>query len=157
MNQTQQLALELSVVTEIELRYKNPIKPSQRPQVTNAEAAYRLFRDTWNPDTLELRESFKVMLLSRDSRVLGIATISEGGMTTSIADPRMIFAIALKANACGIILCHNHPSGNLQPSKSDIAVTRKIKKTGELLDITVFDHLIVTGEGYYSFNDGGER
>lgn len=151
----QQCIIDFTAVAEIHIRYTNPVKPSQRPQVTNPEAAYQLFLDTWNPDTLELRESFKIMLLSRGSRVLGIATVSEGGMTGAIADPRLIFAIALKAAASGIILCHNHPSGNLKPSTTDITITRKIKEVGELLDITVFDHLIISSEGYHSFNDEG--
>lgn len=151
----QQCIIDFTAVAEIHIRYTNPIKPSQRPQVTSSETAYRLFFDTWNPDTLELQESFKIMLLSRNKRVLGIVHISNGATAGTCVDLKYIFATAIKANASGIILCHNHPSGSLLPSDSDIKLTRQIKAAGELLDIPVVDHLIVTGEGYYSFNDGG--
>lgn len=155
MNQTQTV-LGFSVVTEIEVRYKNPIKPSLRPKVTSSQSAYEIFRDTWNPDTLELRESFKVMLLSHSNRVLGIANISDGGLTGTVADARLIFADAIKAAATCIILCHNHPSGNCKPSKPDQELTEQLRQVGDLLGIPVVDHLIITGEGYYSFTDNGE-
>ena len=77
-------------------------------------------------------EQFKVMLLNRANRVLGIFEVSNGSSTGTVADPKLIFAAAIKANACGIILAHNHPSGNLQPSKADIDLTRKVKEGGFL-------------------------
>jgi DNA repair protein RadC len=76
-------------------------------------------------------------------------------MTGTVADPRLIFMTALKVAACNLILCHNHPSGNLKPSEADIELTRKIVDAGRLLDIRVLDHVIVTAEGYYSFSDEG--
>lgn len=156
MNNQTHTAIDFTAVAEIHIRYTNPVKPSLRPQVTNPQAAYQLFLDTWNPDTLELQESFKIMLLSRNKRVLGIVHISNGATAGTCVDLKYIFATAIKANACGIILCHNHPSGSLLPSDADIKLTRQIKAAGELLDIPVVDHLIITGEGYYSFNNGGE-
>lgn len=100
-------------------------------------------------------EQFKVVLLSRANKVLGIIQISSGGIAGTVADPKLIFASALKACASSIILAHNHPSGNLGPSQADIQLTRKIKAGGELLDISVLDHVILSSEGYFPFADEG--
>jgi len=89
------------------------------------------------------------------NRLIGICKVSIGGTSGTIADPKLIFASAILANACGIILTHDHPSGTLRPSQADIALTKKAKEAGVLLDITVLDHLIVTEEGYFSFADEG--
>ena len=88
-------------------------------------------------------------------KALGIFEVSTGGVTGTVADPKIISVAALKANACNIIISHNHPSGNLQPSKADIEITEKIKMAGQLLEIKLFDHIIVSSEGYYSFADEG--
>ena len=88
-------------------------------------------------------------------KALGIFEVSTGGVTGTVADPKIIFVAALKANACNIIISHNRPSGNVQPSKADIEITEKIKMAGQLLEIKLFDHIIVSSEGYYSFADEG--
>ena len=106
-------------------------------------------------DTIELQEEFKVVLLNRANEVLGVYSLSKGGITGTIVDQRLIFAVALKCNATGIILCHNHPSGNLKPSEADVTMTSKIKKCGELFDISLLDHLIITKNGYFSFTQDG--
>jgi DNA repair protein RadC len=85
--------------------------------------------------------------------VLGIYEVSTGGITGTVADPRLIFAAALKANACAMIISHNHPSGNLKPSRQDEELTAKLKQAGQFLDIKVLDHLIITTETYFSFAD----
>jgi DNA repair protein RadC len=101
-------------------------------------------------------EEFKLMLLTRSNKVLGIASISKGGLSGTVTDVRIILQYAIKANASGIIICHNHPSGNLQPSESDLAITRKVKDSAVLMDIQLLDHLIITPEGeYYSMADEG--
>jgi len=87
--------------------------------------------------------------------VLGITSISEGGLSGTVVDVRLILATALKAGASSMILCHNHPSGNLKPSEADYKITQKIKDAGETMDIQVLDHLIITGEAYFSFSDEG--
>jgi len=87
--------------------------------------------------------------------VLGIVEVSTGGIAGTVADPKLIFAAALKGAATEIILSHNHPSGNLAPSQADIDVTRKIKEGGKLLKIAVLDHIIITSERYFSFADEG--
>ena len=94
-------------------------------------------------------------LMNRANRALGIAQVSHGGISGTVADPKVIFQHALKANASSVILLHNHPSGNTQPSEADIHLTKKLVEGGKLLDIAVLDHLIVTIDGYYSFADEG--
>ncbi len=81
--------------------------------------------------------------------------VSTGGVTGTVADPKLVFVAALKANACSIIISHNHPSGNLKPSQADEHLTQKIKLAGQFLDIKLIDHIIVSSEGYYSFADEG--
>ncbi len=104
---------------------------------------------------MELREEFKILLLNRANKVLGLVNISTGGVSGTVSDPKIIFASALKANASGIILAHNHPSGNLKPSEADLNLTNKVKKAGQLLEIAVLDHIILTSEQYFSMADEG--
>ena len=145
----------LSQVTEIQLTYKNKINPSNRPRITCSEDAYKILMENWNHDTLELLEEFKILLLNRANKVLGIVHISSSGVSGTVADPKLIFAAALKAASSGIILSHCHPSGNLKPSEADISLTNRLKNGGALLEISVLDHLIITEDGYYSFADQG--
>ncbi|HQT24752.1 MAG: DNA repair protein [Sphingobacteriales bacterium 17-39-43] len=142
-------------VSEIKLSYKLKQKASDLPQITTSAEVYSILIANWDKGLLEFLEQFKIILLNRANKVLGIAEISLGGVSGTLADPKVIFATALKACASSIILAHNHPSGNLKPSTSDIDLTNKLKAGGLLLDITVFDHIIVTSEGYYSFADEG--
>jgi len=109
----------------------------------------------WDSSTIEFVEQFKVVLLNRANRVIGIFNLSAGGTTGTVAEPKLVFASSILRNASSIILAHNHPSGNLKPSSADIDLTKKLKEAGKLLDIPVLDHLIVTTEGYYSFADDG--
>lgn len=95
------------------------------------------------------------MFLNKANKVLGIFEVSSGGISGTVADPRLIFVAALKTNCSGIIISHNHPSGNLKPSRQDEELTQKIKHAGEFLEIKLLDHIIITSEGYYSFADEG--
>lgn len=142
-------------VAEISISYSSKIKNSERPKLNSSRDVFKVFSETWNPDTIELLEQFKVLLLNRGNRVIGLFEVSSGGVSGTIADPKLIFGTALKACASAIVLAHNHPSGNLKPSQADINLTKKIKEGGKLLDIDVLDHLIITTEGYYSFGDEG--
>ncbi len=142
-------------VSEITLSYKPNVKPSNRPKVTCSQDAVEIFRKMWEDGRIEFVEEFKVMLLNRTNRVIGIVSISAGGISGTVADPKLIFAAGLKACTSSIILAHNHPSGNLNPSQADINLTRKLKQAGEVLEMPVLDHIIVTGEGFYSFADEG--
>jgi len=100
-------------------------------------------------------EAFKVIYLNQRNSVLSVKTLSEGGIAGTVVDPRLIYKEALNQTAVAIILAHNHPSGNLKPSKQDIAITEKMKSAGLMLDIKVLDHLIISEHGYYSFADEG--
>lgn len=142
-------------VNEVEIIYRNRIPYQDRIQITKSATAYEILLHAWDENRMELVEQFKILLLDQKNNCLGISDISTGGMSACLADPKVIFATALKARATGIILAHNHPSGNLQPSDSDKALTRKLKEGGKLLDIAVLDHLIVTPQNYISFADEG--
>jgi DNA repair protein RadC len=103
----------------------------------------------------KMREVFAVVFLNRANKINHYEIISEGGITGTVADPRIILKKALEHEAVSIVLCHNHPSGNLKPSRQDQELTNKIKEAAQYFDIKVMDHIIVSEEGYYSFSDEG--
>ncbi|MES2329647.1 MAG: JAB domain-containing protein [Bacteroidota bacterium] len=142
-------------VSDVKLMYYPRIKASERPMIQKAEDAYRVFMEKWDPNNIHFIEEFKLMLLNRGNRVLGVVAISSGGMTGTVADPRIILRYALLAGATAIVLAHNHPSGNTSPSKADEAVTQKIKQAAYLIDVHVMDHLIICGDQYLSMADEG--
>jgi len=142
-------------VAEVELVYRSKVKASKRPRVTSSKDVYEVLMDSWDEGKLDLLEQFKIVLLDRSQRVLGIFLASSGGICGTVVDPKLILTTALKTRSCSLILSHNHPSGNLKPSQADIKLTRKIRQAGEILEIDVLDHLIVGREGYYSFADEG--
>ena len=100
-------------------------------------------------------EEFWIMLIGRSSKVLAKELVSKGGLSGTVADPKIIFHMALQHQASAIIMVHNHPSGNLKPSREDLVLTKKIADAGRMLDINVLDHLIITDSGYFSFGDEG--
>jgi len=100
-------------------------------------------------------EVFAVIFLNQANKIIHFEVISKGGITGTVADPRIILRLALEFGAVGIILCHNHPSGNLNPSSADKAITKKIGDAASLMDIKLLDHIIVSDEGYYSFMEEG--
>jgi DNA repair protein RadC len=140
---------------EIQLSYRTTIKPSQRPKVTSSREVVNILRTHWDNDKIELIEQFKILLVNRANKVLGIFEVSSGGIAGVNVDPKLIFVAALKAGACGIILAHNHPSGNLDASQPDCDFTKKINQGCKLLDICLLDHIIITSESYFSFADEG--
>jgi DNA repair protein RadC len=101
-------------------------------------------------------EEFWLLLLNRANQVITRCQLSKGGVTGTVVDPKMVFRMAVDHLATGIILCHNHPSGNNKPSEADRRLTKKLKEAGELLDITVLDHIIIAGTEFYSFADEGQ-
>ena len=145
----------LSRVAEVELVYRSRVKASQRPVITSSADAYHIFKEIWDEGKLELAEQFKVLFLNRANAVLSVYNLSSGGITGTVADPRLIFTAALRLNAVSLVLAHNHPSGSLKPSRQDEELTMKIKEAGKLLDIKILDHIILTEESYYSFADEG--
>lgn len=149
----QSASQDLYKISEVELIYKTKAKACERPRITCSEDAYKVLMSLWDENKIELVEQFQILLLNQANRVIAASVISTGGMTGTVADIRVIFATALKARACKIILAHNHPSGNLEPSTADRELTGKIKAAGEYMDLRVLDHLIVSNEGYYSFEE----
>jgi len=142
-------------VEEIGLIYKTSIKASERPVVKNSQEVYALLLANWDKNTIDLFEEGKVILLNQANRVLSLYPLSKGGINGTVMDPKLIFTAALKRGACNIILSHNHPSGNLKPSRADEELTKKVKEAGNFLDIRVLDHIIISSEGYLSFADEG--
>jgi DNA repair protein RadC len=126
-----------------------------RPLVKSSGDINDLLQQLWHPGKIELVEEFKVLFLNRANRIMGVLDTSSGGITGTVADPRIILAAAVKCCATTIILAHNHPSGSIKPSRADQELTMKIKEAARYLDIVVLDHIIITSEGYYSFADEG--
>ncbi len=146
---------EIFKVAEVQLSYKPHFNAQERPQINSSNKAYEVLLDSWDMNLISFIEQAKMILLNRNNRVLGIVNLSTGGGGSTVMDCRVIFAIALKATATSIILCHNHPSGNLRPSNEDVRITEKLKQAGKLLEIEVHDHLIISGDGYFSLADEG--
>jgi DNA repair protein RadC len=142
-------------VAEIEIHYRSSIDPYDKVYLGQSEHANTLLRGTWDDNKICLLEQFKILLIDVSGHCFGISEIATGGKTHCVVDPRIIFSTALKANASNIILAHNHPSGNLTPSSADIKMTNELVQAGKLLEINVFDHLIITDKDYYSFADNG--
>lgn len=140
-------------VAEIQLSYYPRLIGEFKIQ--SSRESYELFLREWEQNTLEMQEEVKLLLLNRNSRVLGIHSLAKGGLTSCVVDVRIILSIALKSLATGIILVHNHPSGNLKPSQLDIKITEQLKAGCKILNIELLDHLIITRHDYYSFADEG--
>ena len=146
-----------STIAEVQLIYKSKVKASDRKKISCSRDAYKIFMENWNQDIIEFVEEFKILLMNRSNSVLGILEISKGGINGTVTDVRVILQYAIKANASGMIICHNHPSGNMQPSESDMKLTQKIKESGNLMDIQLLDHLIIVPEEkYHSMADDGQ-
>lgn len=149
------------MIPEIEIKIKYKIKgkkftPENLEPIKDSEGIVNILRKIFNADTIEWTEEFIMISLNRANKVIGYYKVSKGGMTGTIADPKVIFTMALNSGATSIIVAHNHPSGNLQPSPQDRQITTKLINAGELLDIKVLDHIILTSNRYYSFLDEGE-
>mgnify|MGYP000589678148 CR=1 FL=1 len=142
---------ELLLCNEVEIHYKRPIVSSMK-HVTKAQDAVDLIRSCYT-DSLDVKEYFWLILLNTANRALGISTVGVGLVNCCPVNVKEVMQIALLAHATGIILAHNHPSGNLKFSESDIAITKKFKAAGENLDIKVLDHIIITESNYFSFAD----
>lgn len=144
-----------AIVAEIEVVYRSMVKASERKQIKSSSDAAKIFREAYPDGQIEYRELSYAMYLSRDNKVLAIQKISEGGTVSTVVDVKMIMQSALKTNSHRIILCHNHPSGALKPSETDIKLTKKLIQAGVILEIEITDHIILTEEHYYSFADNG--
>ncbi len=146
-------AKAISITAALELgRRRRAEETLELKKITSSKAVF----DIMQPIIGELpHEEFWVLYLNNSNKVLYKSQLSKGGITGTVVDVRLIFKTALEHNATSIILTHNHPSGKLQASDADVAITRKLKLAGEQLDIKVLDHIIITETGYYSFQDEG--
>jgi DNA repair protein RadC len=141
-----------TTLSEIELSYKP--KAGHHPIIKSSADAYSHLLRFFPSETISLQERFVAGYVNRANRLIGVCNISTGGITGTVADPKLILAIALKSAATGIILAHNHPSGNLKPSVADIELTKRIQSACKFLDIQLLDHIIVVPEQtYFSFVD----
>jgi len=141
-------------IPEIEIRYKN--NNTIKKKITNSKDCYEIMKDFFNDDTFDLIEELVVLYFDTSNQTLGWFRVSQGGISSSVVDPRIIFGIGLKAGASSMIISHNHPSGQITPSPADNNITRKLVKGGKLLGINLLDHIVVTRTGYYSYADHGE-
>jgi DNA repair protein RadC len=146
-------AKAISIIAALELGQRRKLLSLQnRPLISSSKEAYLALA----PLLMDLdTEEFWILLLNQANRMIGREKISAGGLAITSVDSRVVFKKALECNATSIVLCHNHPSGNLRPSQSDLDLTQRMRKAGEQLEILVQDHLIVSEAGYYSFADEG--
>ncbi|MFY0607413.1 MAG: DNA repair protein RadC [Cyclobacteriaceae bacterium] len=144
-------AKAITIISALELgRRRKEADPIKKPKVTCSNDAV----DYLKSDMVDMQhEEFWILLLKRNNEIITKHQVSKGGISGTVADPKIIFKTALDHNASGVILAHNHPSGNLKPSEADIRLTKKLKSAGEMLDITVLDHIIFTDHSYFSFSD----
>lgn len=146
-------AKAIAIIAALELgRRRRAEEASELVKITSSKLVFEIMQ----PIIGELiHEEFWVLFLNNSNKVLSKTQLSKGGITGTIVDVRLVFKLALEMGATSLILCHNHPSGNLQPSEADKQITQKIKLAGESLDVKILDHLIITESKYYSFVDEG--
>jgi len=146
-------AKAVTIAAALELgRRRKLAEAADNPQIRSSADVFSIF----SPLMEDLsHEEFWILFLNRANRVTGRMKISQGGVSGTVTDVRIVMKKAIETLASGLIICHNHPSGNTSPSDSDIRFTLKIKEAGALMDIQLLDHLIVAGKDYYSFADNG--
>jgi DNA repair protein RadC len=146
-------AKAISIIAALEIgRRRNDFETKAPDTVGGSKDAFNIMRR----HLVDLyQEEFWILLMGRSQKVLGKELVSRGGLSDVLVDPKVVFSIALRYMATGIILIHNHPSGNLKPSTGDISITKRLVKVGRQLELAILDHLIITDKGYYSFADEG--
>jgi DNA repair protein RadC len=146
-------AKAITIVAALELgRRRKEQDPEEKPKITSSKDAFDLLKG----DMMDLtNEEFWLLLMNRANRVIKKKRISEGGVSGTVADPKIIYKMALEELASGLIVAHNHPSGNLQASQSDLDLTKKLKEAGKFLEIQLLDHIIIANQKYLSFADEG--
>lgn len=143
-----------NTIAEIQVSYYP--NNGDQPTIKSSKDAYNHIIEFFPQGTIALQEQFVAAYLNRANRIIGVYVVSKGGITGTVADPRIIMSVALKSCSTAIVLCHNHPSGNLEPSLADKEITKKIQSACKYFDISLLDHLIITPNGtYFSFTDEG--
>lgn len=145
--------MKFNIVNEIKLSYSR--KGNCERLITTSYDAMKVFREHFDADEMDYRESFFALYLNQANKVLGIKKISECGISSTLVDVRIVMQAALLCNASGIIVAHNHPSGNLKPSSCDIKMTNRIKDAAKIMSISLLDHIILTSDAHMSFADEG--
>ena len=144
----------LTNIPELTLKFKSGI--IKKVQIKSSKDAADYLRTMFNDDTMEVSESVVVVFMNRCNNSIGWFKVSQGGISGTVIDVRLVLVTALKCLASGMIICHNHPSGNTSPSDADGKITQKLKEAGSLMDVQLLDHLILTPDGgYFSFADEG--
>ncbi len=146
-------AKAISVMAALELgRRRKETETLKRDKITSSQSVF----DIMKPIFIDLpHEEFWLLMLNRANSVIKKELISRGGVSGTVVDTKIIFKAAVEQYACSIIICHNHPSGNLKPSEADVRITKNIKEAGKIMEIPLIDHLIITENAYYSFADEG--
>ncbi|AWX43646.1 UPF0758 protein [Flagellimonas maritima] len=143
-------------VNEIQISYREKLGTLQSPSLSNSNEVAQLLFKNWDSNTIGVHETFKILLLNQSNKVKGIYPLSIGGISATLVDMRILFAIVLKTLSVGIILGHNHPSGEMKASEADRQLTRRIQQGAQLFDVKILDHIILAPDGqYYSFADNG--
>ena len=151
---TQKSSKSLPVLHEVEIIYQGPKLPLP-VRITNSNECFNVLQELYDKRKIDYKEMFFVLLLNKANYCLGASKIGLGSTSGVQVNVKEIFQLALKMNASGIVLSHNHPSGNLSPSDADKRLTMNVKSACDCLEITLLDHIIITSNGYYSFNDDG--
>ncbi len=146
-------AKAISIIAALELgKRRRSSEVLIKNKITSSKDAFEIFQNYVSDIQYE---EFWIIILNRSNHIIKTLSISEGGVAGTVVDPKKIFKLALENNASSLVLCHNHPSGNIQPSEADFRITKKIINAGEMLEIKIIDHLIIGDEKYFSFADQG--
>ena len=144
----------MATIANLELKAKKTPSNFEKVKIVSSKDAFKVIKQFYFDD-IDIFESFFILCLNRNNQTIAYAKISQGGVTGTVVDIKLIAKYAIDCLASGVILAHNHPSGNLNPSNEDLAITKKVKEGLKILDIQVLDHLILTSQGYLSFGDEG--
>lgn len=142
-------------IPEFKISYKSN-KGAAPIVITGPEDVAQAVRSIFDADMIEWVESMVIIGLNRANEIVGFYKISQGGVSGTVADPKVVMQFALLSNSSAVILAHNHPSGSLRPSAPDIALTHKLDQAARLFDINLYDHIIITKNGTYSMKDQGD-
>lgn len=147
--------MQINNVAEIQLMYSAKYKVSEMPKICSSFDAFKVLQNFWPVQRIEYQEDFFFLILNRANKVIGICNLSTGGTSATVVDLKIMFAVALKAGAGALIMAHNHPTGEFEPSNADIQLTNRAVEVGKFLDMPVLDHVIISKYGYYSMADQG--
>lgn len=144
----------MTTIANLELRAKKTPTNFEKVKIVSSKDAFKVISQFYFDD-IDIFESFFILCLNRNNQTIAYAKISQGGVSGTVVDIKLIAKYAIDCLASGVILAHNHPSGNLKPSPEDIKITERAREALKILDIQVLDHVILTSDGYYSFGDDG--